>query len=411
LRYAPCAVRPITHRLIPLLTILLAHALGAHAPPAAAQRLENFRPSSRQGLFDAELVGGVLTITLRVAYAFESCDPDLAPGYADSEYQWTPAEEEAFKQAFQERVERAWSGQYVFRSTKGGDDVSVRVVVREVAQREDAHWVVRVGHYPPDAPDTDASACNPGESHYDTSCESNEASLTWGTAVLASTHLQEDFIDYPELAPLEVWYAAGDDTPPDDLLERPALWALSDPQWFVLLTGYAGLDEVTSGARPGEVRPTIELARRRTARLRQELVDFICREAEGRSAEAGCRAEATQRIRVVNPGTYGDSPYAGSSLATIELLRGAKMDTLAHEAGHMLGLGDEASDDAWPEGSELLSVDYAGLILWYFGEVILRHDDDGIMSRGPVVEPYHYVTFLEALEELTGTAEWRVVER
>jgi len=63
----------------------------------------------------------------------------------------------------------------------------------------------------------------------------------------------------------------------------------------------------------------------------------------------------------------------------------------------MFGLGDEASDEVWPEGSELASVDYAALILWYFYEVILRHDDDGIMSRGPVVEPYHYVTFLEAL--------------
>ncbi len=282
-------------------------------------------------------------------------------------------------------------------------------------KRDDAQWVLRVAHYPEDAPDLEASVCGPGESHYDLDCETNAESLPWGTARMASTHLQEDFLGYAELAPLEVWYSPGDDTPPDDLLGRPALWSLSDPTWSILLTGFASLEEV-AGARPGEARPTIELARRRTARLRQTLIDFICTDAPGgakraKPAKATCRAEASQRIRVVNEGAYGDSPYAGSGVATIELVRGPKMDTLAHEAGHMLGLGDENTDDDWPDGSELASVDYAGLILWYFGEVILRHDDDGIMSRGSVVEPYHYVTFLEALEELSGSAEWAVGER
>jgi hypothetical protein len=397
-------------RTLPLaLTLLLAsHALAV--PARAAERLDDFQPSTRQGLFDAELAGGILKITLRVAFSFENGDPALAPGYADAEYAWTDAERTAFRQAFRQRVESAWSDRYVFRSTQKPDEVHVQLEVREVPERDDAQWVLRVAHYPDDAADLEASVCGPGESHYDTDCETNAEDLPWGTALMASTHLQEDYLGYAELAPLEVWYASGDDTPPDDLLSRPVLWSLKDPTWSVLMSGFAGHDEVASGARPGEVRPTVELARRRTARLRDTLIDFICSDTP-RPAGRACRAEAEERLRVVNEGAYGSSAYAGSGVATLELVRGAKMDTLAHEAGHMLGLGDENTDDDWPEGSELASVDYAGLVLWYFGEVILRHDDDGIMSRGSVVEPYHYVTFLEALEELSGTAEWEVGER
>lgn len=382
-------------------------AAAAAAPPAT---LESFRPSSRMGQFDASKTADRLEITLRVHYDFLDGDPSAVPGYADDEYRWRAEERATFKDEFRRRVEEGWSGRWALQRSDGSEKLAVDVRVREVDRLEDAQWLLRVRHYPPDAPDLPASVCGPGESHFAANCESNDPSLTWGTAEMASPHLLLDHLQDLEIAPLDLWYSSNDDTPPEELLERPPAWLVTRSGWSARLTGYASLDEVTGGGAPGKVRPTIALARRRTARLRSALVEYACRAEEGRTVPADCVEETEKRIRVQNLGAYGEAPYDDRRLVRIEIYSGAPMDTLTHEAGHMLGLGDEATDDYWPAGSTLESPDYAALVAWYRNKIVLRHDDDGIMSRGTVVQKRHYVTFLEALEVLSGSPDWAIVE-
>jgi len=387
---------------------ILLYAAGAAAVTAQAGSLDDFRPSSRTGQFDVRKTGDTLEITLRVRFAFLEGDGEVAPGYADSEYRWTQAETDAFREAFRRRVEQTWSGRWAFLGA-GGERLAVAVRVEEVARLEDAHWQLRVRHYPPDAPDLPASVCGPGESHFAGGCESNDASLPWGTAELASTHLAPDHLMELEIAPVELWYASDDDAIPMDLLKRPPVWLVTRSGWSARLSGYASLDEIAAGAVPGSVRPSLELARRRTAKVRQALVEEACSPVYGPVAP-DCEQQVAARVRVHNLGAYGEAPYDDRRLVVMEVFADAPMDTLAHEAGHMLGLGDEASDDYWPAGSALASPDYAALVVWYRDTLVLRHDDDGIMSRGSVVRKRHYVPFLEALEELTGTPDWRIVE-
>ena len=391
-----------------LIVLCLASASSARGPLPS---ITNHTPSSHQGLFDAEKGDGLLKITLRVVFDFVSGDPLEAPGYADEEYLWTDAAEHEFKEMFRRRVEASWSRQFALESTTGPERLEVELRVEETQQPDDAQWLIHVRRYPDDAPDTDAGVCGPGQNHYAGGCEDNHEDLQWGTVRLASTHLFPEHVRDLEIGPTDLWFDLGSSDPTDVTL-HPATWLFGDSDWSVHLTGYANIDEVGDGAVPGQVRPTIELSRNRTERVRQALIDYACRCEPGRRPADDCRAEAAGRIRVVNRGHYGDGPSESRNFVRMEVFRRPEIDTLAHEAGHMLGLGDEASDDDWPVGSHLPSSDYSALVFWYFpDEVVLRHDDDGIMSRGTVVRERHYVTFLEVLELLSGSADWSVVPR
>ena len=389
------------------LALLLALACSGPTIAQGPAELRDFRPSSGEGLFDARLDADELVVTLRLSYRFVDGDPELAPGYADAEYKWTPDEQTRFRAEVRRRIEAAWGDRYAFASPGGKRRLAVRLRVVETAP-EEAQWRLIVARYPDDAPDTGASACGPGASHYAASCETHREGLAWGTVELGSQHLLADPVLDLELPVVDVWFEPGSDALPDGFLARPAVWLAADSEWTVRLAGYASFDEVAAGATPGETRPTVALARKRTRRVRDALVAQICSPEDGQPADPDCQEQAEARIRIVDQGAYGDSPYP---LVQMELHRRPSLDTVTHEAGHMLGLGDEASDDENGAGSPLASADYAALVFWYTGEIVTRHDDEGIMSRGNEVRWWHYVTLLEALEELTGSAEWEIVDR
>lgn len=86
------------------------------------------------------------------------------------------------------------------------------------------------------------------------------------------------------------------------------------------------------------------------------------------------------------------------------------IDTLAHEAGHMLGLGDEAVND-FPASvnGPLPTPDYTATVFRYTRELVRQHDDEGIMSRGSTIRFWHYTPFVETLKILTGSAAWNIV--
>jgi hypothetical protein len=78
--------------------------------------------------------------------------------------------------------------------------------------------------------------------------------------------------------------------------------------------------------------------------------------------------------------------------------KGDHSQTVAfHEAGHMLGLGDEYSD----KKNKDTPVAHEKLVQAEFGHGVPRHDDGRLMSEGDLIGPEYGVTFLEALRVIT----------
>jgi len=73
-----------------------------------------------------------------------------------------------------------------------------------------------------------------------------------------------------------------------------------------------------------------------------------------------------------------------------------------HEAGHMLGLGDEYSDSK----NEDKPVAHEKLVQAELGHGVPRHNDGRLMSEGDLIGPEYGVTFLEALRVITDIPQW-----
>jgi hypothetical protein len=81
----------------------------------------------------------------------------------------------------------------------------------------------------------------------------------------------------------------------------------------------------------------------------------------------------------------------------------------AHEAGHMLGLGDEYRELTTPEGER---ANHSGLVRAEFDNEVIRGkaDPDSIMAQSGAqkVLPQHGVVFLEAIRQVTKISEWHL---
>jgi hypothetical protein len=82
---------------------------------------------------------------------------------------------------------------------------------------------------------------------------------------------------------------------------------------------------------------------------------------------------------------------------------------VAHEAGHMLGLGDEYQEKNVPEGKRAYHSD---LVKAEFGAEVIRGkaDPDSIMAQSGAqkVLPLHGVVFLKAIKQVTNMSEWHM---
>ena len=76
-----------------------------------------------------------------------------------------------------------------------------------------------------------------------------------------------------------------------------------------------------------------------------------------------------------------------------------------HEAGHMLGLGDE-----YPKKTAK-PVYHEKLVQAEFGHGVVRKRDNRLMSGGDEMRQEYGVTFLEALRAATGIKDWRYVAK
>jgi hypothetical protein len=89
-------------------------------------------------------------------------------------------------------------------------------------------------------------------------------------------------------------------------------------------------------------------------------------------------------------------------LGADDIIQGEKVhgdQTVAfHEAGHMLGLGDEYSKDKKVKHEKLVQAE--------FGHGVPRHKDGRLMSDGDLMVPEYGVTFLEALRVITDMKQW-----
>lgn len=83
---------------------------------------------------------------------------------------------------------------------------------------------------------------------------------------------------------------------------------------------------------------------------------------------------------------------------------GAAQTVAAHEAGHMFGLDDEyTGSGAYAPGKKTEHTDIAAAA----GHTGAMHaTSDAIMSGGKEVRPHHYVTFLDALKQVSGMPGW-----
>jgi hypothetical protein len=124
-------------------------------------RVTRWRPSTGIGHFDVNYSPAVNLLTIHVALHFEFLtqrafarqegkdDWDSNPELPT----WTDAEMEAYKTRFKSIVEQVWSRQYRFESKKDGWEefkANVDVVVGTEAPRGNSHYVIRVVKVPED---------------------------------------------------------------------------------------------------------------------------------------------------------------------------------------------------------------------------------------------------------------------
>jgi hypothetical protein len=100
-------------------------------------------------------------------------------------------------------------------------------------------------------------------------------------------------------------------------------------------------------------------------------------------------------------------PHGSDANFYEEMLDPGKQPTGAHEAGHMLGLGDEYQDE---NAGPLL---HDKLVKAQFGNQLVqgKGDPESLMAHGSKVLPEHSVTFFEALEKLTPNLTWARVKK
>ena len=79
---------------------------------------------------------------------------------------------------------------------------------------------------------------------------------------------------------------------------------------------------------------------------------------------------------------------------------------VAHEAGHMFGLPDEATKDIDVGTNEMIS-HYWKLVKTYFDMPFEQVDEDNLMSLGSRVKPRYHIPFIEALEKISPSLNWK----
>jgi outer membrane protein OmpA-like peptidoglycan-associated protein len=399
---------------------------GPAAAPAAdlasfmsqTYSLTNHHPSTGVGLFDAAYnpVAGDLTISLKVCFDFRSGDPAdanfvatvggpaAAAAFTPDQFQWSATEMETWQSRALGDMEGVWSNRHSFHSTRPGFEalptvrVNVDVVPVPIARRDEAHYVVQVFKWPVEPGrsefinDPAAGATqSTGEFH-----ESGDNGITDPdeSHFVRDTGTRARYGDADTANPGQVFFDVSQSAlrPADRAAVQnlgQTLGRADMPPFDVTVTGRASAD--------GQIDANRALSENRAREVSNELV------------ASGAKRQPT----IVAAGEDGATATPDFRRAEIEIGNfESDQRTVVHEFGHMIGLDDEypAADGAASRtvGQEVQHSDLAENLI-PGQQPILAHHSENVMSNGEVVRPHHYVTFLEALGQMTSSAnQWDV---
>jgi hypothetical protein len=364
--------------------------------------LNDYHPTSGIGQFDTALAPatGVLTITLKVAFNWVSGAGRGARGFRPEELQWTPEEQQTWRQRYISSVSAQFGGAHAFHSTKPGwDAVTITTALSVIEDAGDPHFILTVAKFPADAPMVQSSICPPGFHHDGNNCVANApgadgAPAPNGTADFDSNDLRaESKLDWSNPV-TAIPFAAG-----ASALDAGGTTALqgvidalnAEPTARVTVRGRASTTppQGTVGADAAAIA-NMDIARQRSAAVQAAL--------QG----AGIAAD---RIQVQNHGDRGAGPAAAWRRVDCQLGRQETQDVGVHETGHMLGLGDEYLEPGEAAGTPPEAA-YDAMVQGQTGAGVGKANDASAMSMGSTVRPHHYSSFLEALKRLTAMDEW-----
>jgi outer membrane protein OmpA-like peptidoglycan-associated protein len=374
---------------------------------------EDFHPSTGRGLFDAEYVpgDGRLTITLGIAFSFlngNPADPTWvasvggpanAATYKAEQFNWTTDEQDQWKANAVSTIQGIWGNQYRFFTQKAcwADrlppvNVKVKVVDRPATGEGKAHFVTSVTKWPTE-PGLEESVTPPGATADQSTARFHEGAENGITTpdvdqYSTSTRSRGRYGQVDTDNPGTIRFGQGRSEPtPEDKTKLQnfgkTLGAADMPPFPVTVTGHS-----SSEGRPERNQV---LSEERARNVTNEIVT------------GGAQRQPT----TVGVGATGAAPTPEWRRADITVgTFDSSQTTIAHEAGHMLGLGDEyptADGGHRDVGTPVAHSALAERLIPGQQPIVAKHSEN-IMSTGTDVKPHHYVTFLEVLGVMTGTA-------
>lgn len=341
-----------------------------------------------------------------MAFEFLPGDPIAQPGFGRNEFIWPKSGklQAEFIREFSKQVEGIWSGKFgIFgqaHDPRTDVDFNLKLNVSVIERKEKPIWRVLVSKDPKDAINLRGSVCGPGTHHEPDICAPNKPGDETGSLEISGSLVE----------PLEMLNAVGDkykiwfkpDTAKLDLVDilevrvNDVIKRLRETNstWSIRITGLCYDDVINAGPSGRRtVHPAIELARERVIRVR----NFFEHNGVPRNKITG---SINNSYPSPQNGSDKDPGFVDVIMST------QRQSALAHEAGHLFGLGDEYANDAERIGDPLVDEYYIKLIADWGFDVPTRGPSRSIMSNGNTVLPRHYTPFLDVLQQNFSQYEW-----
>jgi outer membrane protein OmpA-like peptidoglycan-associated protein len=379
---------------------------------AKTHTVEDFHPSTGRGLFDAVYVpgDGNLTVTVGITFKFVNGNPSdptwvasvggpaKAATYKAEQFNWTPDEQTAWKANALAKVKDTWQHKYVFFTQKAcwadklpAVNVNIEIVDRPETGAGKSHFVTTVNKWPTE-PGLEESVTPPGATA-DQSTARFQESAADGIENPDSSHFVRTTRTRARYNQVDT------DNPGTIRFEKnqrePSAADKTKLQTFGATLGAADMPPfpvTVTGHSSSEGKPEYN----------QTLSEDRARSVSNEIVTAGAQKQPT----VVAVGATGAAPTPEWRRVDITVGKfEADQTTVAHEFGHMFGLGDEYPT---PDGGSRdvgTPVAHSALAekLIPGQQPILAHHSEDIMSNGEVVRPHHYVTFMEVLGKMSDT--------
>jgi outer membrane protein OmpA-like peptidoglycan-associated protein len=342
----------------------------------------DYRPRSRH-----------LDATLRVSFTFVD---DLA-GAA----KWSPKSKRAFEQKFISVVQNRWSNQYEFVNIREPQKIwqnlnPVRVRVRVRRDTKAPHQTITV-HKKSVTAAVGVGGVR-GQAMFGKGDDRSQPAFNPATGAAELAALAA-------VTPTPILFAAGkSDVPAADKgkLEFMATYLrrIKNPRFKLTITGHHQTVVHAPGAKAAQKRVANRQARKLSVARANEVRKIL------RAGKA-----SFHQIRSRGVGDTGASATPAWDNVEITSALPARwrnvQTTLEHEAGHMLGIGDEYVSGGTAAGDK---TSHYALTMQAFGkdyaDVQARRTPDSasLMNGGNDIRPHHYVTLWDGLTQLTKAA-------